>query len=180
METELDDFTAVEKIFGRSIQMTPYIALWSSYINYIRRRNNLTTDQTGSARKIVIQVYEFVLENVGIDPDAGSIWTDYIEVLKSEPGVLGGSTWQDKQKMDTLRVVYQRAIAVPTTATMDIWKDYDRFEMNLNKATVCHYPVERTPNLADHFAGPKTPAGKIGALRHCSKHHQRSPRQLLA
>jgi cleavage stimulation factor subunit 3 len=137
METELDDFTAVEAIFGRSIQETPYIALWSSYINYIRRRNNLTTDQTGSARTIIIQVYEFVLERVGIDVDAGKIWVDYIEVLKSGPGILGGTNWQDQQKMDTLRKVYQRAIAVPTNATMEIWKDYDRFEMNLNKATVC-------------------------------------------
>ncbi|KAF1950227.1 hypothetical protein CC80DRAFT_578528 [Byssothecium circinans] len=135
METSLDEFTLVEKIFGRSIQNTPYIALWSSYINYIRRRNNLTTDPTGAARTVVVQVYEFVLDNVGMDPDAGKIWTDYIEVLKSGPGILGGSNWQDMQKMDTLRKVYQRAIAVPTHATMDIWKDYDRFEMNLNKAT---------------------------------------------
>lgn len=144
METELDDFTAVEAIFGRSIQETPYIALWSSYINYIRRRNNLTTDQTGQARNIIIQVYEFVLDRVGIDVEAGKIWSDYIEVLKSGPGMLGGTNWQDQQKMDTMRKVYQRAIAVPTNVTMEIWKDYDRFEMGLNKATGRKYLQEKS------------------------------------
>lgn len=135
METELDNFSKVEQIFGRSITHTPYIALWSSYISYIRRINNLTTDQTGQARTIITQVYEFVLDKIGIDINSGNIWTDYIELLKSAPGILGGQNWQDKQKMDTLRKVYQRAIAVPTNATLEIWRDYDRFEMNLNKAT---------------------------------------------
>lgn len=136
METELDDFKKVEQIFGNSIMQSPYIALWASYINYIRRRNNLTTDQSGQARTVITQVYEFVLDKIGIDVDSGKIWTDYIELLKSGPGNLGGSNWQDMQKMDTLRKVYQRAVAVPTNATLEIWRDYDRFELNLNKATV--------------------------------------------
>jgi cleavage stimulation factor subunit 3 len=110
--------------------------LWSSYINYIRRINNLTTDQTGQARGVIIQVYEFVLEQLGIDINAGKIWLDYIELLKTGPGVLGGNNWQDMQKMDSLRKAYQRAVAVPTDATMEIWREYDRFEMNLNKVTV--------------------------------------------
>jgi len=136
METELEKFSHVEQIFGRSITNTPYLALWSSYINYIRRINNLATDQTGQARTIIIQVYEFVLQNIGIDISAGKIWSDYIELLKSGPGNLGGSGWQDMQKMDTLRKVYQRAIAVPTNATLEIWRDYDKFEMGLNKVQV--------------------------------------------
>jgi cleavage stimulation factor subunit 3 len=136
METELDNFSKVEQIFGRSITQTPYIELWSSYINYIRRINNLTTDQSGQARTIITQVYEFVLDKMGIDTSSGKIWLDYIELLKSGPGVLGGNNWQDMQKMDTLRKVYQRAISVPTNATLEIWRDYDRFEMGLNKVTV--------------------------------------------
>jgi cleavage stimulation factor subunit 3 len=136
METELDNFKQVEQLFGRSLTQTLHIPLWSSYINYIRRINNLTTDQTGQARSIVIQVYEFVLDNMGIDISSGKIWLDYIELLKTGPGVLGGSNWQDMQKMDSLRKAYQRAVAVPTNSTMEIWREYDRFEMNLNKVTV--------------------------------------------
>jgi cleavage stimulation factor subunit 3 len=161
MEIEREHFNVVEAIFGRSIQTTPYIGLWSAYINYIRRRNNLTTDQTGAARTVIVQVYEFVLDNVGIDPEAGQIWKDYIEVLKSGPGILGGSNWQDLQKMDTVRKVYQRAIAVPTHATMDIWKDYDRFEMNLNKATVREIQPWIYKAYSNNMTGPKAPSGSI-------------------
>ncbi|KAF2685690.1 Suf-domain-containing protein [Lentithecium fluviatile CBS 122367] len=144
METELDNFKQVEALFGRSLTQTPYIPLWSSYINYIRRINNLTTDQTGQARSVVIQVYEFVLDSMGIDINSGKIWTDYIELLKTGPGMLGGSNWQDMQKMDSLRKAYQRAIAVPTNATLEIWREYDRFEMNLNKVTGRKYLQEKS------------------------------------
>lgn len=110
--------------------------MYSSYIDFIRRRFNLTTDTTGTNRKTVTEAYEFVLDFVGIDVHAGRLWLDYIEMLKTAPGTLGGSSWQDKQKMDTLRAVYQRAVSVPHSATLDIWRDYDKFELGFNKATV--------------------------------------------
>jgi cleavage stimulation factor subunit 3 len=116
--------------------LSPFVSLYSSYIDFIRRRFNLTNDQNGQSRQTIIQAYEFVLDQVGIDVDSGKLWIDYIELHKSGPGVLGGSNWQDMQKMDTLRKVYQRAISIPHGATLEIWRDYDRFEMGLNKVTV--------------------------------------------
>lgn len=100
----------------------------------------MTTDQNGQNRQIVTHAYDFVLERVGIDVDSGKLWLDYIEMLKTGPGVLGGTNWQDMQKMDTLRKVYQRAIATPHNATLEIWRDYDKFEMGLNKSTVRLFP----------------------------------------
>lgn len=44
--------------------------------------------------------------------------------------------------MDTLRKLYQRAVSIPTGATLEIWRDYDRFEMGLNKVTVQRLPNE--------------------------------------
>jgi cleavage stimulation factor subunit 3 len=38
--------------------------------------------------------------------------------------------------MDLLRKAYQRAISVPTQAVNTLWKEYDQFEMGLNKLTV--------------------------------------------
>lgn len=133
METESENFAQVEQIFGRSIQNTPSLILFSSYIEYVRRRYPL---EEGENRKVIIQAYEFVLPHVGIDISAGRLWTEYIEILKSGPGVLGGNGWQDMQKMDILRKAYQRAIAVPTNATLELWREYDRFEMSLNKVLV--------------------------------------------
>ncbi|XP_014561740.1 hypothetical protein COCVIDRAFT_85956 [Bipolaris victoriae FI3] len=134
-ETELDELPKVEHLFGRSIPSAQYIGIYSAYIDFIRRRFNLTTDQNGQNRQTVTQAYEFVLNSVGIDVQAGKLWLDYIEMLKTGPGVLGGSNWQDMQKMDTLRKVYQRAVSVPHNATLEIWRDYDKFEMSMNKVS---------------------------------------------
>ena len=80
--------------------------------------------------------YEAVIEAVGIDKDAGKLWQDYIQFIKSGPGVLGGTHWQDQQKMDLLRKAYQRAICIPTQAVESLWREYNAFEMSLNKLTV--------------------------------------------
>lgn len=39
--------------------------------------------------------FDFVLQNVGLDMSAGQLWQDYINFVKSGPGVIGGSEWQD-------------------------------------------------------------------------------------
>ena len=63
-------------------------------------------------------------------------WSDYIQFIRSGPGNVGGSGWQDQQKMDLLRKGYQKALCVPTQAVNTLWKEYDQFEMGLNKLTV--------------------------------------------
>ena len=124
-------------MFGRAVQNGDYVPVFSCYIDFVRRRFNLTNDAGGKSRETIVMAYEFVLGQVGIDVDSGKLWIDYIELQKTAPGVLGGTNWQDMQKMDTLRKLYQRAVSIPTGATLEIWRDYDRFEMGLNKVTVC-------------------------------------------
>jgi len=145
MELDQNEFFRVEQIFGKSLLATPSVQLWSTYLNYVRRRNVLTSDSSGNARQTVNQTYDFVLQTVGIDKDSGPLWQDYIQFLRSGPGTIGGSNWQDQQKMDSLRKAYQRAICIPTQAVNALWKEYDAFEMGLNKMTVslifCVLPV---------------------------------------
>ena len=136
MELENDNFGAAEQIFGKSLLTVPNVQLWSTYLNYIRRMNDLTNDATGNARTTVSQAYDFVLANIGVDRDSGKIWQEYIQFIRSIPGQIGGSSWQDQQKMDTLRKAYQRAICVPMSTVSSLWKEYDQFEMGLNKMTV--------------------------------------------
>lgn len=136
MELDFEEMSRVERLFERSIGSNPHVGLWSTYINYIRRVHNVNT-KPEEARKVIISVFEFVVDNIGIDIGSGRIWLDYIDFIKSSvPGNLGGKDWLDQQKMDVLRAVYQRAIAIPMSATMEIWREYDKFELNLNKATV--------------------------------------------
>jgi cleavage stimulation factor subunit 3 len=147
----MNNFVEAEALFGKCLMMTPNVQLWTVYLNYIRRRNDLTNDATGERRKTVTQAYEFVIDNIGVDKDAGRIWEDYIHFIRSGPGQIGGSNWQDQQKMDQLRKAYQRAICVPTSAVNTLWKEYDQFEMGLNKMTVRNLRTTPPPKLGGLF-----------------------------
>ncbi|KAM7187426.1 Suppressor of forked protein (Suf) domain containing protein [Rhypophila sp. PSN 637] len=145
MELGLNNFPEAEQIFGKCLMGTPNVNLWTKYLDYIRRRNDLN-DMTGQARQTVSQAYEFVIDNIGLDKDSGKIWAEYIQFLKSGPGVVGGSQWQDQQKMDQLRKAYQRAICVPIANVNTLWKEYDQFEMGLNKTTGRKYLNDKSPS----------------------------------
>lgn len=136
MELENDNRSAAEQLFGRSLLTVPNVQLWSVYLNYIRRVNDLTNDVNGTARATISQSYDFVLANIGSDRDSGKIWSEYIQFIRNAPGQIGGTGWQDQQKMDQLRKAYQRAICVPMSTVNNLWKEYDQFEMGLNKLTV--------------------------------------------
>lgn len=145
MELSMDNFHAAEQIFTKALLRVPNVHLWSIYLNYIRRRNDLTSDPSGSARATVSQAYDFVLDNVGHDRDSGKIWQEYVQFHRSAPGQIGGNSWIDQQKMDRLRKAYQRAICVPMSAVNALWKEYDQFEMGLNKMTGRKFLQERSP-----------------------------------
>jgi len=145
MELGNDNFYAAEQIFSKALLSVPNVQLWSVYLNYIRRRNDLTNDVNNTARTTISQAYDFVLANVGIDRDSGKIWQEYVQFIRSAPGQIGGSSWQDQQKMDQMRKAYQRAICVPMSTVNALWKEYDQFEMSLNKITVSR-PCGRMPS----------------------------------
>ncbi|KAJ4292978.1 mRNA 3'-end-processing protein rna14 [Collariella sp. IMI 366227] len=145
MELDMNNFPEAELIFNKSLMSTPNVNLWTKYLDYIRRRNDLN-DSTGHARQTVSRAYEFVIDNIGLDKDAGKIWAEYIQFIKYGPGTVGGSQWQDQQKMDQLRKTYQRAICVPISNVNTLWKEYDQFEMGLNKLTGRKYLAEKSPS----------------------------------
>lgn len=172
MESENNELYRLEQVFNKSLLTIPNVQLWSVYLDYVRRRNNLTTDAGGQARRIISAAYDFALQNIGIDKEAGTIWVDYIQFIRSGPGNIGGSGWQDQQKMDLLRKAYQRAICIPTQNVNMLWKEYDQFEMGLNKLTV-HDPPYHWTN--EHFylhydlsIGTQIPAGEIPFVHDCA------------
>ncbi|EED19907.1 CFIA complex component Rna14, putative [Talaromyces stipitatus ATCC 10500] len=145
MESENNELQRLEQIFNRTLLNIPNVQLWTVYLDYIRRRHPLTTDTSGQARRTITSAYDLALTHVGLDRDAASLWLDYVEFIKTGPGVVGGTNWQDQQKMDLLRKAYQRAICVPTHSLNTLWKEYDQFEMGLNKLTGRKFLQERSP-----------------------------------
>lgn len=160
LENEAQSRAGVEAIFNKTLTKLPSLQLWSAYLDHIRRHYNVAADKTAS--QVIHAAYEAVINAVGIDKDAGKIWQDYVQFIKSGPGVLGGSNWQDQQKMDLLRKVYQRAICIPTQAVESLWREYNGFEMSLNKLTVRE---SCGSCLAQHkltvYPGPQIPTGSI-------------------
>src|ERR1700753_2193992 len=112
----------MENLFGRSLLEVLDVSLWSLYINYIRRRNSMQTGDTARSYSIINDAFSFALKTIGMDKDSGHLWQDYVSFLKTGPGTVGGTGWQDGAKVDTLRAAYQKAIAVPTAATTTLWK----------------------------------------------------------
>lgn len=147
MELENEDFYRLETIYGQALPSNPNVQLWSQYLNYILRRNNLTTDTSGEARQVIQQSYDFVLKTLGIDKDAGTLWQNYIEFLKTGPGTVGGPDWKDQQKMDTIRKVYRQAVGIPTQANQELWTSYHQFETSLNKQTANKFMQDRTASF---------------------------------
>ena len=126
--------------------ITPALPLWSDYLSYLRRIFPLIPDPQGDNRTIVTQGFEAVLDAVGNDPESANIWREYIDFVKSGPGVLGGSGWQDLQKVDLLRKAYQRAVKVPSGGVVAMWKEYDQFEMTHNKTGARKQLQEMSPH----------------------------------
>lgn len=126
----------------------------------------MTTGDTAKAYKIISESFNFALDVVGMDKDSGQIWQEYINFIKTGPGIIGGTGWQDTQKMDALRAAYQKAIAVPTSALAPLWKEYDGFETGLSKIN-----VRSSPSLS--FIGVLTSAGPQIFAREVASIHDR-------
>ena len=147
-ELSQSNFSEVDAIFVRCLRTTLSVDLWKVYLAYTRRVNplppftaeeNSPRDQT---RQVLEDAYEFALKYIGWDRESGPIWQEYIQLIR-EREVRGA--WQEGQRMDQLRRVYQRAVSIPLDHVEVIWKDYDAFENSLNKLTAKKFLGEHSP-----------------------------------
>lgn len=134
----------MEALFNKSLRNVLNVDLWMIYINYVRRNFSGHRDEA-LAYKTINDVFKFALQTIGIDKNAGKVWQEHINFLKSGPGTLGGGSWQDGAKADQVREAYQKAIAVPTEAVTQLWREYDLFENNLSKINGRKHVQEMSP-----------------------------------
>ncbi|KAI9502980.1 mRNA 3'-end-processing protein rna14 [Coemansia spiralis] len=124
---------SAESIFNSNLFNVSSIELWKCYLDYVLRSN---MDSQGKitqpeCRATVNDCYKLVLENIGIDREAGSIWVDYIMFLNSAQT---HAPYEEQQKMDSLRETYQAAVVIPMLKVEEIWKNYDAFETKIDRA----------------------------------------------
>jgi cleavage stimulation factor subunit 3 len=120
------DTEAMEQIFKDILPVSYSVSLWNFYLGYV-------VQAQAQAPEVIQSAYEFALSQIGNDLESGGIWLDYIGFVKDG---FTASTFEEQQKMETIRKLYQRAVKVPLSNIENIWKDYDTFENNLNKTTV--------------------------------------------
>ncbi|GJJ07957.1 hypothetical protein Clacol_002164 [Clathrus columnatus] len=116
-----------EALFNRFLRPSPSVQLWKFYLTYVRRMN-----ADPSTRDMVIKAYEFSLLYIGQDKDSSEIWREYLDFLKAGET---HNTWEEQQKMDALRRVYQRVVQIPLENLEQLWSEYNAFEVGLNKIT---------------------------------------------
>lgn len=92
-------------------------------------------------RATIRKAYEFALNHIGHDKDAGEVWKDYIDFLKSTEA---HTTWDAQQRMDALRSAYHRAVVIPVENVETLWRELDVFENSLGKITVHTIPRTKT------------------------------------
>ncbi|ORX58833.1 Suf-domain-containing protein [Hesseltinella vesiculosa] len=144
LDTELkyNNCNEVEALFTRCLKSVLSVDLWNFYLDYIRRINTSNDGTlTPDAHDVIEKAYEYVLNNVGLDKDAGLIWMDYLHFLKA---AAANGTWEEQRKMDSMRRAYTKAVSTPLNNVEQLWKDYDQWENNLNRLTAKKFLSEKS------------------------------------
>lgn len=103
---------------------------------------NLHAESTVSHfREKLAQAYDFALEKIGMDLHSFSIWSDYINFLKSFEPI---GSFAENQKITAIRKVYQKAVLTPIIGIEVLWKEYIQFEQNINPIIAEKMSLERS------------------------------------
>ncbi|XP_052810218.1 cleavage stimulation factor subunit 3-like isoform X2 [Mya arenaria] len=75
------------------------------------------------------QAYDFALDKMGMDIMSFSVWSDYINFLKSVDAV---GSYAENQRITAVRKVFQRGVINPMINIEQLWKDYGHYENSIN------------------------------------------------
>lgn len=134
-ELQRDEFETVEKLLSQCLSgeyANNDIALWSTYLDYVRRRNNLITGGQ-EARAVVLKAFDLVVEKCGIfEPRSSHFWTDYLSFLEQWKPV---NKWEEQQRLDMQRKLYKKMLCVPFENIEKMWNKYTQWEQEVNSLT---------------------------------------------
>jgi tetratricopeptide (TPR) repeat protein len=139
LEWRAGNWSHLETLFSESLRPWGDVRMWRLYLQY-------TTQMNGpDSRETLVKAYELALSHVGWDLQASSIYLDYLDLLMrsassssaaaTAEGGGGGGLYEEQQRMDQIRRVFHRALAIPLDNIEGIWHRYDAYENSLNRAT---------------------------------------------
>lgn len=137
IQTELinNEFSRVERLLAQCLSgdyQNNDPTLWSTYLDYVRRKNNLITGGQ-EARSIVIKAFQLVISKCAIfEPRSGQYWNDYLQFLEQWNPV---NKWEEQQKIDMIRDLYKQMLKIPFDNLEKMWNRYTQWEQDVNSLT---------------------------------------------
>lgn len=134
-ELQRDEFKTVERLLAECLsgeKANNDLNLWSTYLDYVRRTNNLITGGQ-EARAVVVQAFELVMEKCAVfEPRSSFFWNDYLGFLEQWKPV---NKWEEQQRLDMIRRLYKRMLCVPFDSIEKMWNKYTQWEQEVNSLT---------------------------------------------
>ena len=130
-------YPEIEAIFQKVLLKLPEIELWKLYLVYIKVSHAPPPNQADDPEALRLQnvaietAYEFCLKHMGLDLFSGPLWKSYINFLR---GIPARNQQEEQSKQNSLRKIYQRAIAVPfqPKELEALWADYEQYEHSIS------------------------------------------------
>lgn len=134
-ELERDEFAKVEAILAKALAGATEnndLSLWKTYLDYVRRKNNLITGGE-DARRVVLKAFDVVAEKCGsLEPRSFTFWNEYLSFLEHWKPV---SKWEEQQRIDLLRKLYKQMLVLPMDNLEKLWNRYTVWEQDVNSLT---------------------------------------------
>lgn len=145
-ELQRDEFKVVERLLADCLsgdKANNDLQLWSTYLSYVRRTNNLITGGQ-EARAVVMKAFELVMEKCAVfEPRSSSFWNEYLGFLEQWKPV---NKWEDQQRIDMIRRLYKRMLCVPFESIEKTWNRYTQWEQEVNSLTARKFIGELSPD----------------------------------
>lgn len=142
------DDDAIRGLFGKCLIPCPSALLWRKYCAYMANTHDITSEEGVATMK---SVYEYSVDIVGEDADAADVWLEYCGFLRRAPATLIVADVKPEQAESARDVVvrrcYQRAIMVPLNKLDVVYKEYEAFENEKNKALARALLQDLAPKL---------------------------------
>ena len=146
---ERDD-DAVKSVFSRCLLACPSAKLWRAYTRYMVAAND-PTDGAGVAA--IKAAFEYTVDAVGEDVDAGPLWVDYLTFLRAVdakhvcPEVAERNGDCESARNVEVRKAFRRAVTSPTDAVDALYREYDAFESGLDPTLAKALLAEIKPHV---------------------------------
>lgn len=145
-ELQRDEFKVVERLLAECLsgeRANNDLQLWSTYLDYVRRTNNLITGGQ-EARAVVMKAFQLVMEKCAVfEPRSSSFWSEYLGFLEQWKPV---NKWEDQQRIDMIRRLYKRMLCVPFESIEKNWNRYTQWEQEVNSLTARKFIGELSPD----------------------------------